>query len=100
MILSQLTTSILDTDAILVDLGTIYGDNDLVKKEALFTLTIIQNIIEESEWYDVSKGDINSIYDLASSIIRNNNFVFTLNIVNLYYNINNPQTSFTYDELV
>jgi len=100
MILSQLTNSLLDTNDILIDLNTIYGNNDFNKKEALFILTIIQNIIEESEWYDVSKSDINSIYDVASSIIRNNNFVFNLNIIKLYVNINNPQTSFTYDKLI
>jgi len=100
MILSQLTSSVLETDAKLISFNTIYGDNSLIKKESLFILTIIQNMLEESEWYDVSAVDISVLYDIASSIIRNNNFVFSLNITNLYMNINNPQTSFTYDELI
>jgi hypothetical protein len=99
MNLTQLSNTIVDSNNKLIDLETIYGINTPFIFDNLLLLIILQNLIEEGEWYGKTLSDISYMYILVNNIIRDNNFIFKISLLDNYYNVNTPQTSYTFDKI-
>jgi hypothetical protein len=99
MNLTQLSNTIVDSNNKLINLETIYGINNPFIFDNLLLLIILQNLIEEGEWYGKTLSDISYMYILVNNIIRDNNFIFKISLLDNYYNINTPQTSYTFDKI-
>lgn len=100
MNLNQLKHIAIQSELLLSSKKSIYGISKISDIKNLFVLLIIIDILDQSDWYSLNTSYIKSLYETASEIIRDSSYMlFEVPTNDIYGNINNPQTSFTYDNI-
>lgn len=100
MNLNQLKYIAIQSELLLSNKKSIYGISKISDIKNLFVLLIIIDILDQSDWYSLNTSYIKSLYETASEIIRDSSYMlFEVPTNDIYGNINNPQTSFTYDNI-
>lgn len=92
---------IIDSTQKVIDLESIYGLKNIKNKKELLLLCIIRKLLNDSSWYELPVTDIQYLKSAYAKLLRNNScFVFDFPENTIYSNINEPQTSYTFDQIL
>ena len=83
------------------DIEKTYGYSCTNDIKDLLLVIIGYNIIKESDWYNLSEENYNSILDQLNTLIRGNRFfIFNTPINGIYSNTEDIQSSSTFDQIL
>lgn len=100
MNLIYISNAIVDSTKKIIELESLCGYKSLSTNKNLYLLCIIRELLNQADWYELSITQKQYLQDAYAKLLRDNKyFVFDFPTNTIYSNINNPQTSFTFDQI-